>query len=429
MPRTALLSLIASCVNTSDRLPPLWPLAVTLTDRHVTPEWLDTFTQMALLDTHRDVLSHPDPPIRAVADRLPPLPTPPPLPTTVTLRLPVVGPFARTTLEELGRSAVTVTLTLPWSVPTVTTTTEPDPVPTATLPSIALSDTHRLDSVTEPPTRPLRLCLDLVGVRFVPSSVTDMAPLPATLPRTAELGTAESSDITPVTVPVSRPCTLTLTGSSNDHPPLLSLPYTHDSATQVDASAPQPRPARIVTEFSPASLLLLLPDPTTVTLSDPVVAVFTRTHELRVGKFQLTSRLTLLVDCRATDATAPPSPEIADAALHTSPELDTHTDASCAVPRSRTLPEYPWSLPWLLPSTVTLAEPVVARLLIAVLLAAAASALKARVIDDTRTTALTAASQTVPTHEGDLHPSDELETHTLASATLRPMRPRELSVA
>jgi hypothetical protein len=125
-------------------------------------------------------------------------------PTTVTLILPDVAKLVGSSDEMEPPLYVNTTVTVPTWVPAVTVALREGDAPEATLDCTEVSEVHVVAMVTEPPTRPAPLRSAWPPMAPVPTTVTLMAAVAATLVTTMLLAAGPSNVTTPDTLPAER---------------------------------------------------------------------------------------------------------------------------------------------------------------------------------------------------------------------------------
>jgi hypothetical protein len=266
-------------------------------------------------------------------------------PTTVTLVLPVAAVFVRTI--ELGTVASydTAPLNVPTSPADVPVTTRLHQVPGATLDCTLDDDTHIVDIAVVDTSRPLRLSSNTP--LFQPTTVTLCVPVIAAFVIFTLLSTAPSYVNIVVIVPGSWP-DVNVTRCARPTP-LVVLQATAESDDHIvdPISLPPDTPSLETALYGtmPAS------EPSTVTLCEPVDAVFHRTMLLATTPSYVNASTRLSACSITVPITAKPERTPAGTLVHTALAL-IHEVACIAVPLMRVTPLYRLG-DTLAPTTVT----------------------------------------------------------------------------
>jgi hypothetical protein len=260
--------------------------------------------------------------------------TPTPPPCTVTLIDPVAAPLVRcSTLNPEPTPAEKPKLMLPARPPTVTDSFRLPPAPSPLLHRIDVSDSHPVPSqpVTPPRTAPVAIADPIPA----PCTVTLDDPVDPTFARLVELPVPPSIDIPRVRLPPTAP-TLATTRRLPDHPcPALHTTLLSDTQSVPSHTLPATRPDPVL----PHSPKL---DPRTVTLADPLPALFTCIPPLAPPTSNDTANVTLPTP-RPTLNTPRRLPDTPLPACPRTDVSDSQLVASHPVPPVRPATEYPAS--------------------------------------------------------------------------------------
>jgi hypothetical protein len=316
--RPTLQAVAPSWLNDAAKLPTCTPKDAITAPDDVTPRL--GLLSTALDDVHA-VASHPLPAVTSptLGSLIPVL-----LPSTVTLAAPVAAPLRRTPLLASGLSYVIAEERLPVATARLLITVREAETPGASLPPMADDDVHVVESLLLPPSR-LKL-LQSHAPTLPPRTVTLAAPVAPALVRTMPL-TATTSSVAAFVRLLNCSPAVTVTTRSPTLPANLHTTADDDPHAVVSIWLPPTR-CDVLESKVPA------PDPSTVTLAEPVAPTLPTTL-LDGRRLSYETDSTLLpvsisnvadIECRA---------ETPDAALQNSDVDDCHADERAPVPPTR----------------------------------------------------------------------------------------------